>query len=337
MKAPLTILTLLFLSLIFFFHNCSDNSQEPDLIPPRAECTKSESNRVDLHTPEVMVDDWGDPVPVGDSINNPCPQDAIEISPDGQTLYFLFMQDLFDSLTTTEIISQPNGTYAAPRIGGPGEFGTPVFFYLGKGSGGSLDGEPSFSPDGSKVYFHSLRAANTGYQQEPPQDDMLDIYVADITDGEPGAGVNLGPIVNSIYADGEHALHPDGVTLFFSSTRPGGIGNTDIWVTTRSGDIWSAPVNLGEPVNSSGADLQPAFTADGDTMYFTSDRDPEIGKAIYRSQRTGEDWSEPELVIKGIVGEASLTADGDYLYFVHVLSDANGVFDADVWYCPRVE
>ena len=37
----------------------------------------------------------------------------------------------------------------------------------------------------------------------------------------------------------------------------------------------------------------------------------------------------------GIVGEPSLTADGRTLYFVHVLTDGNGVFDSDVWYSER--
>ena len=90
-------------------------------------------------------------------------------------------------------------------------------------------------------------------------------------------------------------------------------------------------MNLGAPINSASNDLQPAFTADGNTMYFTSDRNSSIGMAIYRSNRVGGAWTNPELVIKGIVGELSITADGKYLYFVHVLTDSNGVFDSDVW------
>ncbi|MBI5710265.1 MAG: hypothetical protein HZC42_08190 [Candidatus Eisenbacteria bacterium] len=36
------------------------------------------------------------------------------------------------------------------------------------------------------------------------------------------------------------------------------------------------------------------------------------------------------------LGAPSLTADGRFLYFVHVLRDAAGIYDADVWYCERV-
>jgi hypothetical protein len=35
--------------------------------------------------------------------------------------------------------------------------------------------------------------------------------------------------------------------------------------------------------------------------------------------------------MSGIVGEPGLTADGSLLYFVHVLTDAGGIFDANVW------
>jgi Tol biopolymer transport system component len=198
-----------------------------------------------------------------------------------------------------------------------------------------LDGELSFSPDGRKVYFHSLRPTNTGYQQEPPVNDFLDIYVADLVAGLPGRGRNLGPPLNSPYPDGEHAIHPDGVSLYFTSSRPGGLGQSDIWVSVWNGIAWSPPLNLGEPVNSPVNDMQPTFTSDGNTMYFASDRNPSIGMAIYRSKRVGASWSQPELVISGMAGEPSITADGTYLYFVHVLQDADGVFDADVWVSQR--
>ena len=301
-----------------------------------ARCEQPAHSRVDPNTPQAMVPDWGQPVRLGPPINTPCPEDAIEISSDGQTLFFLSTADLLAALSPAEMFSAPNGTYQAARIGGPTEFGEPARYELGQGADGSLDGELSFAPDGSQVYFHSLRSTNTGYQQAPPTDDFLDIYVADLVAGLPGPGRNLGAPVNSAYPDGEHAIHPDGVSLYFTSSRPGGLGGNDIWLSTWGGGAWSSPLNLGEPVNSAGGELQPAFTSDGNTMYFASDRDPSTGMAIYRSIRLGDGWSPPELVMKGIAGEPSLTADGSYLYFVHVLSDAEGAFDADVWLSERL-
>ncbi len=297
-------------------------------------CQKEGSSRQDTRNPQSMVSDWSQPVRLNAPINTLCPEDAIEISADGQYLYFLFTSDILDSLTPAEILAPQNNTYCAARIGGPGDFGAPVYYNLGKGTGGSMDGEVSFTPDGTKVYFHSNRTANLGYNHEPFMNDFLDIYVADIVNGEPSAAINLGEPVNSIYPDGEHAIHPDGITLYFASKRPGGLGGADIWRSTLTDNLWSEPVNLGAPINSAAEDLQPTFTIDGDTMYFTSTRGIS-GAAIYRSVYNDGNWGTPEMVISGVVGEASLTADGQYLYFVHVLSDAEGNFDADIWYCYR--
>jgi len=310
-----------------------ENGDPPDLGHP--ECARAPSGRVDAHTPQSVAADWEAPVRLGDPINTPCLEDAVEISRDGRALYFLFTTDLVENLDPEDLVARPNGTYRAANLGAPEAFDVPEFYDLGKGAGGSLDGELSFAPDGSRVYFHSLRGANTGYHSEPPVDDPVDIYEAPLANGVPGAGVNLGVPVNSAFADGEQAIHPDGVSLYFASSRPGGAGGLDLWVAVRDGGTWGVPALLGGPVNTPANELQPAFTADGDTMYFASDRDEGVGMAIYRSHRAESAWSEPELVLRGIVGEPSLTADGRTLYFVHVLTDAAGPFDADIWYCGR--
>jgi hypothetical protein len=45
--------------------------------------------------------------------------------------------------------------------------------------------------------------------------------------------VNLGPGVNSISAETRPSLSFDGMTLYFGSSRIGGFGSSDIYVTTR--------------------------------------------------------------------------------------------------------
>jgi len=328
------VVLLIFVSISISHFSCSD-STGTDQEPPVPQCSTDVTIRVDAHSPESVVPDWSQPIKVGAAINNLCPQDAIEISSDGQFLYYMHTEGVVDNMSPEKILARYNNTYRAEQIGEPGTFREPEYYDLAKGVTGSLDGELSFTPDGSKVYFHSNRAANTGYKNDPFYDDFLDIYVADIIDSVPGPATNLGPPVNSVYPDGEHCIHPDGVTLYFTSLRPGGQGGADIYRSTLSGGSWSTPVNLGIPINTVANDLQPTFTADGDTMYFTSTRGL-IGAAIYRSVKTGDTFSDPELVIRGVVGEPSLTADGELLYFVHVLSDAAGTFDADVYYCTRL-
>ncbi|XOV93639.1 MAG: TolB family protein [Bacteroidota bacterium] len=77
------------------------------------------------------------------------------------------------------------------------------------------------------------------------------------------------------YQDLEPFMTPDGLRLYFASNRPrGDIGRKDfdIWMVTRAtpDDEWSAPKNLGEPVNSSFNEFYPVFTT-SNNLYFTTD------------------------------------------------------------------
>ena len=81
---------------------------------------------------------------------------------------------------------------------------------------------------------------------------------------------NLGSVVNSAFADLGPAISKDGLSLFFTSTRPGGFGLQDIWVSQRGSedDPWGPPVNLGPTINTGVTDSIPAFSRDGHWMFF---------------------------------------------------------------------
>jgi len=332
------ILVVLLILGLLWSPACDDDEQptEPQpLLPFCPECDKTVSARVDQHTPHAEVADWQQPVRLGVPINTACPEDAIEISGDGQYLYFMFTEDLLDSMTPAEILARENNTYRAARVGDPSEFDTAWYYDLAKGTSLSLDGELSFTSDESRVYFHSNRSSNTGYVQGASDEDFVDIYIADVVDGLAGPGRNLGSPPNSIYPDGEHCIHPDDSSLYFASRRPGGRGGADLWVSVHSAGAWSEPQNLGDLINTFADEQQSTFTPDGDTMYFASGRNVLIGMAIYRTVKNGDSWTTPQLVMSGLVGEPSLTDDGQLLYFVHVLSDQAGNYDADIWYSQR--
>jgi hypothetical protein len=79
---------------------------------------------------------------------------------------------------------------------------------------------------------------------------------------------------------------PDGLTLFFASDRPGGVGGLDIWYSQRgsTGAEWGPARNAGSPVNSSADDFCPTPTEDG-YLYFVSARAGGCGGAdIYRAR-----------------------------------------------------
>ena len=59
---------------------------------------------------------------------------------------------------------------------------------------------------------------------------------------------------------------------FFSSNRPGGYGDADIYVAEREGGVWQKPRNLGATINSAAKDTGPMLSYDGRYLFFTSTR-----------------------------------------------------------------
>ena len=89
---------------------------------------------------------------------------------------------------------------------------------------------------------------------------------------------NLGPIVNSSNDDFAPTVTADGRTMFFVSDRPGGLGYQDFWETTspeNNDTTWGAAINVTE-INSDHADGAASIAADGQTIYFASDRNTTV-------------------------------------------------------------
>ncbi len=85
--------------------------------------------------------------------------------------------------------------------------------------------------------------------------------------------------MNSPYRESYPNISADGRALFFGGywfgvPRPGGLGNGDLWVTTRTtvSHAWGPPVNLGSIVNSPSEEQSACVSPDGSTLYFSSDR-----------------------------------------------------------------
>ena len=81
-------------------------------------------------------------------------------------------------------------------------------------------------------------------------------------------------VVNSAFNDTHPALSKDGLSLYFASSRPGGSGDYDLWVTQRDSldDCWQGPRNLGPVVNSAFQDFAPNLSTDGHWLFFHSKR-----------------------------------------------------------------
>ena len=85
--------------------------------------------------------------------------------------------------------------------------------------------------------------------------------------------INLGsPIeaINGRFYASQPAISPGGERLVFVSTRDGGRGGMDLWMSERRDDgAWSEPFNLGRNLNSDADEVSPTF-ATSDTLIFAS-------------------------------------------------------------------
>jgi len=109
-------------------------------------------------------------------------------------------------------------------------------------------------------------------ERQPGGKGSSDLWKVTMTNNSPSAvAVNLGSL-NTAYNETTPYITPDGLYLFFSSDGPGSMGGTDIFVSKFVNGSWSAPVNLGYPINSSDNDTHFKLSPDGKKAYFASIR-----------------------------------------------------------------
>jgi hypothetical protein len=149
--------------------------------------------------------------------------------------------------------------------------------------------------------------------------------------------------INTEYAEWFPMILPDGLTLYFSSDRPGGLGDLDIYVTHRQTENsqWATPSRLDSKINSTASDHSVTISTDGHYMYFTSTKAGGFGEAdLYFSYRENVDddfgWNQArnlgELLNTDALEACPLlhqTPEHTELYYVS--TRANGVGGADIY------
>jgi hypothetical protein len=121
---------------------------------------------------------------------------------------------------------------------------------------------PAVTPDGG-LQFSSDRPGGRG---------RTDLWRAS---PKPGGGfdvpINMGSPVNTEYGEGDSCASPDDRFIVFTSRRPGGPGNGDLYVSFRTTDsgAWTEPVLLGHGINTVDTDYCPMITPDGRYLFFS--------------------------------------------------------------------
>jgi len=239
-------------------------------------------------------------------------------------------------LTATIFLSMAKYAQADVTFDEPINLGPPV-------NTSHRESAPSISADGLTLYFHSDRPGSAG---------GWDLWFASRTSTEEpwGEPVNVGAPVNTSHVDIMPALSADGLSLYFTSDRPGGHGGMDLWVSTRVSisATWGEPVNLGPTVNGPEWEARSSISADGLSLYFASNRE-KVGtpyselEYIYVTKRstTSETWGTSirlgPTINSGLTHDSArpwISADGQILFFS---SDRpGGLGDLDFWFARRI-
>ncbi|MEW6772589.1 MAG: hypothetical protein AB1304_01170 [Bacteroidota bacterium] len=217
---------------------------------------------------------WIEPVGIPE-LNTPGHDAAIALSPDGQTL-FIFKSTNEDKGDIYMSILEGNKWTEPVRLNS--NINTEYW-----------EGSCSVSADGKYLFFASERPGGYGGR---------DLWISEKVGDDWGPATNLGPIINTKFDEDAPFIHPDGITLFFSSKGHKSIGGYDIMYSIKKEGQWITPKNMGVPLNTTEDDRYYVINAKGDRGYLSSNRGGYGGKGkqdIYTST-------------PGIVGEKPVLA-----------------------------
>jgi outer membrane protein OmpA-like peptidoglycan-associated protein len=144
---------------------------------------------------------------------------------------------------------------------------TPPIAFMGDLNSKYNDGPISFTKDFNTVYF----TRNNAQKNEKAKDGTFKLKILEANMDENGFSMVANMPFNNIDYNVAHpSISFDGNTLFFSSDMEGGKGGMDIYMTKKdSGGVWGTPINLGDKVNTAGAEVFPFVSSNG-ILYFSS-------------------------------------------------------------------
>jgi dipeptidyl aminopeptidase/acylaminoacyl peptidase len=267
--------------------------------------------------------------PVGDLflpgiVSTDAIEDGITFGPDGRELIFARRAGNWGEAI------QPSALYVT-RLTVRGWSAPTVLPF----SGTHADGDPSLSPDGKRLFFTSDRPTPNGMRGDS------DMWLVERNGAGWATPRHLGAEVNSTAEEYSPAVTADG-TLYFASTRDGGLGQGDLYRARPLADGWTRPEPLGPKVNSPTGEWNVFVAPDERFLLFEASGRPTNRSPsgdLYVSYRTAGEWTAA-LPLDALNTEESelaarLSPDGARLYFVRSMPRAAGDGrDASILWVP---
>ncbi|MCZ8228698.1 OmpA family protein [Flavobacterium sp.] len=157
---------------------------------------------------------------------------------------------------------------------------------------------PVFTKDGNTMYFTRNNYLDGKKGKDVNKVMLLKIYKATLVDKR-WTNVTELPFNSDNFSSAHPALSPDEQTLYFSSDRPGTIGQSDLYkVSINSNGTYGKPVNLGAEINTEGRETFPFVTKDNQ-LYFASDGHPGLGGLDIFTTKINNDGTFDEVENEG--------------------------------------
>jgi hypothetical protein len=267
----------------------------------------------DVYPVVSLTDEYNDPVPLPYPVNTAGAEDSAFIMPDGETLYLFFTPNINQPIEM-QVVDGVTGIYVFHKENG--NWSTAERVMLQDPGKAAMDGCGFVLDD--KIWFCTAREGYTG----------LHWFTAELLNGV-WRNWQLADF-NPEYEVGELHITADGQELYFHSSRPGGVGGVDVWVSQNVNGEWAEPVNV-TVVNSPHTDGWPFVSPDGNQLWITR----AIGAPeLYRSLRVNGEWTEPVKMFSIFSGEASMDNDGN-VYFTHHFFENDVMLEADIYIATR--
>jgi len=202
---------------------------------------------------------WSKAENIGSPVNTETNDGCVAISPDGQRM--IVFRTAADKVSGDLYLAQAgvNNKWGALQKMND-KINTP-----------DIETSACFSNDTNEVFFSSDRPGGFGGK---------DLYrIKRLPNGQWSTPFNLGAGVNTIYDEDAPFLHPDGVTLYYSSKGHNTMGEYDIFksVWNREANEFSEAENLGYPINDVGNDIFFILSVDGQRGYYSSMKQETFG------------------------------------------------------------
>jgi len=242
----------------------------------------------------------------GDELRTPfAPHGRIVFSPDGNEMLWCHHAMPIQAMWYSR---QVNGVWQKPIIA---PFTDPTLDYA--------DGNPCFSADGNRIYYHTHRPILAGGERS----ENSHIWFVERSRGEWGTPKPLDLPVNTDQNEYGPTIAPSGTIYFIGEGYEDSYGTGDIYISELVNGAYAPPQNAGLAINSEFHELQPVVPSDESYILFASDRPSRASRGLQLMvsfKKDGGEWTRAVsigmTINRSSVWFPSITADDKYVFYL---------------------